>query len=111
MWDPLEEKNIKKIFNTRCSKRMSDMLRRVREDYELNGKRPSWIGDEVFQELLAYWKTPEFLAKSETFKKMRASEKGGCVNTVGSISTAEHARRMVKISNFLSYMFIHNIFY
>ncbi|CAI8594334.1 unnamed protein product [Vicia faba] len=27
---------------------------------------------------------------------MRASEKGGCVNTVGSISTAEHVRRMTK---------------
>ncbi|XP_058725637.1 uncharacterized protein LOC131596921 [Vicia villosa] len=27
---------------------------------------------------------------------MRASEKGGCVNTVGSISTAEHARRLAK---------------
>ncbi|CAI8590177.1 unnamed protein product [Vicia faba] len=27
---------------------------------------------------------------------MRASEKGGCINTVGSISTAEHARRMAK---------------
>ncbi|XP_058783146.1 uncharacterized protein LOC131657802 [Vicia villosa] len=75
---------------------MSDMLRRVRENYELHGIRPSWIGEEVFQELVIYWRTPEFRAKSETFKKMRASEKGGCVNTVGSISTAEHARRLAK---------------
>ncbi|XP_058779977.1 uncharacterized protein LOC131653720 [Vicia villosa] len=75
---------------------MSDMLRRVRENHELHGIRPNWIGEEVFHDLVTYWRSPEFRAKSETFKKMRASEKGGCVNTVGSISTAEHARRLAK---------------
>ncbi|XP_058763802.1 uncharacterized protein LOC131637236 [Vicia villosa] len=30
---------------------------------------------------------------------MRASEKGGCLNAVGSISTAEHVRRMTKELN------------
>ncbi|XP_058756379.1 uncharacterized protein LOC131629607 [Vicia villosa] len=96
VWDPLSEKSVQKVFNTRCSKRMSDMLRRVRENHELHGIRPNWIGEEVFHDLVTYWRSPEFRAKSETFKKMRASEKGGCVNTVGSISTAEHARRLAK---------------
>ena len=48
----------------------------VRENYELHGIRPNRIGVEVFGELLTYWGSPEFKAKSETFKKMRASEKG-----------------------------------
>src|ERR1051325_2281217 len=102
---------IEESYYSRTCRRVSDIMRRVRENYELHGIRPNWIGVEVFGELLTYWGSPKFKAKSETFKKMRASEKGGCVNTIGSISTAEHVRRMVKSTNFLSYIFIHNIFY
>ncbi|XP_058742675.1 uncharacterized protein LOC131615214 [Vicia villosa] len=75
------------------------MLRRVRKRWELHGIRPSWIGEEIFRELLKYWESDEFAAKSENAKKMRASEKGGCLNAVGSISTAEHVRRMTKELN------------
>ena len=84
----------------RTSRRLSDMLRRVRERWELSGVRPRWIGKEIFEDLLKYWETDEFKAKSENAKKMRASEKGGCLNAVGSISTSEHVRRMVIISTF-----------
>jgi hypothetical protein len=38
---------------------------------------------------------------------MRASEKGGGLNAVGSISVAEHARRLVIITTFLSYNLIY----
>lgn len=31
---------------------------------------------------------------------MRVSEKGGCLNAVGSISVVEHARRVVIITTF-----------
>ncbi|XP_058767314.1 uncharacterized protein LOC131640990 [Vicia villosa] len=75
------------------------MLRRVRKHWELHGIRPSWIGEEIFRDLLKYWDSDEFKAKSENAKKMRASEKGGCLNAVGSISTAEHVRRMTKELN------------
>jgi hypothetical protein len=67
---------MEKIYYSRTSRRFSDIMRRVRENYELHGIRPNWIGIEVFGELLTYWGSPEFKAKSETFKKMRASEKG-----------------------------------
>ncbi|XP_058784105.1 uncharacterized protein LOC131658872 [Vicia villosa] len=75
------------------------MLRRVRKRWELHGIRPSWIGEEIFRELLKYWESDEFAAKSENAKKMRASEKGGCLNAVRSISIAEHVRRMTKELN------------
>ncbi|XP_058732939.1 uncharacterized protein LOC131604523 [Vicia villosa] len=74
-------------------------LRIFRKRWELHGIRPSWIGEEIFRELLKYWESDEFAAKYENAKKMRASEKGGCLNAVGSISTAEHVRRMTKELN------------
>ena len=100
VWDPLNHNKVKKNYFGRSSRRLSDMLRRVRENWHLLGIRPKWIGKEVFEQLLKYWESDEFKAKSETAKKMRASEKGGCLNAVGSISTAEHARRMVIITTF-----------
>lgn len=97
MWEPMKERLIKKNYYGRTARRLSDMLRRARKRWELHGIRPRWIGEEIFQELLKYWESDEFLAKSENAKKMRASEKGGCLNAVGSISTAEHVRRLVII--------------
>ena len=54
MWDPLNEKIMEKIYYSRTSRRFSDIMRRVRENYELYGIRPNWIGVEVFGELLKY---------------------------------------------------------
>ncbi|XP_058780985.1 uncharacterized protein LOC131655094 [Vicia villosa] len=99
VWEPMKERQIKKNYYGRTARRLSDMLRRVRKRWELHGIRPSWIGEEIFRELLKYWESDEFAAKSENAKKMRASEKGGCLNAVGSISTAEHVRRMTKELN------------
>ena len=84
---PIEREDDKKNYYGRTSRRLSDIMRRVRERWELQGIRPNWIGKEVFEELLKYLESPEFLIKSENFKKMRTSEKGDFVNAVGSISS------------------------
>ncbi|XP_058746668.1 uncharacterized protein LOC131619607 [Vicia villosa] len=95
-WDPMSEKLVKKNYFSRTSKRLSDTLRNVRKRWERDGSRPGWLGQEVLEKLIAYWNSKEFKAKSENAKKMRASEKGGHLNAVGSISTYEHSRRMAK---------------
>ncbi|XP_058726403.1 uncharacterized protein LOC131597744 [Vicia villosa] len=95
-WDILSEKVVKKVFFIRASKRLSDTLRRVRKRWERDGSIPPWMGKDTLDKLLVYWDTPEFKAKSESAKKMRASEKGGHINAGGSISTYEHMRRMEK---------------
>ena len=72
------------------------MLRRARKRYEKENIREKWIGKEVFEEMLKFWETdPGFKQRSEHGKKMRASEKGGGLNAVGSITVAEHSRRLV----------------
>lgn len=86
------------------------MLQRARRGWEEQSVCPNWIGKEVFYEILVYWDTPDFKARYENAKKMRASEKGGHLSAVGSISIAEHDRRMVIITTFLSYILIYYIF-
>ncbi|CAL5205242.1 unnamed protein product [Lathyrus oleraceus] len=95
-WNVMDEYMIRKNYRGRTSVRLSDMLRRVRLDWEERNIRPNWIGKEVFDELLAYWATDNFKAKSQKAKDMRASERGGCLNATGSISIGEHAKRMTK---------------
>ncbi len=75
----------------KASHRLSDMLR----DARLNGQ-PTWIGDELWQQLQAHWNSPEFKEISEKAKKNRASEKGGSLHTGGSVSQAQHAARLVR---------------
>ncbi|XP_039691036.1 uncharacterized protein [Medicago truncatula] len=95
-WNPRYYAQIRRNFHIRASARLSDMLRHVRLRHETAGKRPYWIGEPLMRQLVDYWGSPEFKAKSEKAKKNRASEKGGCIHTGGCISTAEHARRLAK---------------
>ncbi|XP_039685709.1 uncharacterized protein [Medicago truncatula] len=90
-WNPRYYAQIRRNFHIRASARLSDMLRHVRLRHETAGKRPYWIGEPLMRQLVDYWGSPEFKAKSEKAKKNRASEKGGCIHTGGCISTAEHA--------------------
>jgi len=60
------------------------------------GKKPYWIFDDVWNSLLSQWNLPEFCDKSIRAKKNRSSDMGGCLHTGGSISTHEHAIRMVR---------------
>ncbi|XP_058766643.1 uncharacterized protein LOC131640248 [Vicia villosa] len=70
------------------------MLRRARLGYEERGIRPLWMGENVFKEMLVYWKSDEFKKKSEKAKQRRASERGAANHRAGSISIADHAERM-----------------
>ena len=101
-WQKFDEAKIKRNFKHKASSRLSDMLRNARKRWEREQVRPNWIGEEIFEELIEWWKTKDFLRRSEHGKKMRASEAGGCVSTVGSITIGEHRRRMVIITIFLS---------
>lgn len=45
------------------------MLQRVRHGWEEQGVHPNWICKEVLDELLVYWDSPGFKARSEIAKK------------------------------------------
>ncbi|KAG4980119.1 hypothetical protein JHK85_034077 [Glycine max] len=63
-------------------------------DAQNENKRPYWIEDCVWNDLLSHWNAPEYRSKCAQAKKNWASEKGGCMHTGGSISLQDHAIRL-----------------
>ena len=61
---------------------------------EMKIKRAYWIEDRVWNDLLLHWNALEYCSKCAHAKK-RASEKGGCKYTSGSISLQDHTIRLV----------------
>ncbi|WVZ22189.1 hypothetical protein V8G54_000733 [Vigna mungo] len=59
------------------------------------GTMPHWVGEHKWNSLLTHWNTPQYRIKCATAQKNRASKKGGVLHTRGSITTHEHAIRMV----------------
>ena len=90
-WRPEDEKQIKKNFHSKASHRLSEMLMEARKA----NKKPDWIFDDVWNSLLGKWNEPGFRTKCAQARSNRASEKGGAMHTGGSLSTHEHAIRMV----------------
>ncbi|KAH1221130.1 hypothetical protein GmHk_12G034621 [Glycine max] len=92
IWRPEEENEIKKVFNSKASHKLFEMFR----DAQNENKRPYWIGDRVWNNMLSHWNAPEYHSKCARAKKNRASEKGGCMHTGGSISLHDHAIRLLE---------------
>ncbi|KAK7281657.1 hypothetical protein RIF29_09841 [Crotalaria pallida] len=54
-WDPAHEEQVKVLFHSKASKRLSDIFNQARK----KNKRPSWIGPELWETLLALFDIPE----------------------------------------------------
>ena len=65
-------------------------------DAQDENKRPYWIGDCVWNDLLSHWNAPEYRSKFvHARKKIGHSKKGGYMHTGGSISLQDHMIRLV----------------
>ncbi|XP_073225422.1 uncharacterized protein [Cicer arietinum] len=91
-WLPEHDFQIRNIFKTKGSMRLSEILMEARN----KRKRPSWMDESVWKELERIWMDPSYKKISVRAKKNRASCKGGSVHTCGSISVAEHTIRMAE---------------
>src|SRR4051812_32406266 len=60
VWHTLDDELVEINFRKRASARLSDMLRRARLGYEERGIKPHWMGENMFKEMLVYWKSDEF---------------------------------------------------
>jgi len=56
---------------------------------------PYWIGDHIWNHLLEHWNFASYRNKCATAQRKKASKKGGTLHIGGSITTHEHALRMV----------------
>ncbi|KAK7256385.1 hypothetical protein RIF29_29828 [Crotalaria pallida] len=89
-WDPAHEEQVKVLFHSKASKRLSDIFNQARKQ----NKRPSWIGRELWETLLALFDKPEEKDKRQKAKENRASSKGGSMYTGGSVNQIQHAQDM-----------------
>ncbi|KOM47728.1 hypothetical protein LR48_Vigan07g143200 [Vigna angularis] len=97
-WKPEHETQIHRNFHMKASHRLSEMFRNA-----LNaGQRPYWLGEQIWNSLLAHWNTVEFRNKCAKAPRNRASERGGTLHTGASITIHEHAIRMEEFSTRLS---------
>ncbi|KOM43717.1 hypothetical protein LR48_Vigan05g132200 [Vigna angularis] len=60
------------------------------------GESSYWLGEHIWNYLLAHWNSAEFCNKYATAQRNRASEKGGTLRTDGSITVHEHVVRMAQ---------------
>ncbi|KAG5034799.1 hypothetical protein JHK87_009709 [Glycine soja] len=65
VWRPEEENKIKKAFNSKASHRLFEMFKDARNE----NKRPYWIGDRVWNDLLSHWNALEYRSKCAQAKK------------------------------------------
>ncbi|PKU76881.1 hypothetical protein MA16_Dca001487 [Dendrobium catenatum] len=66
-------------------------------DIRKHGKRPLWIGEDIWAELNAAWGSEEYTRRDQN-RQNRASDVGGLgsfLHTGGSVPHTEHRRRLV----------------
>ena len=59
---------IKRNFSRKGATRMRDQFTDIRK----SGKRPPWIGEDIWVELCRKWSTPEYVEKRERAKRNRS---------------------------------------
>ncbi|KOM52196.1 hypothetical protein LR48_Vigan09g085500 [Vigna angularis] len=97
-WKSEHDSQIHKNFHMKASHRLLEMFRDARNV----GQRPNWLGEHIWNSLMAHWNTVEFRNKCAKAQRNRASERGGTLHTGGSITIHEHAIRMEEFSMRLS---------
>ena len=65
-WRVEDEDKVNKNFHTKASHSLSQMFKVSRQE----GKRPEWIGNNVWNSLLEQWNMPLYRSKCNTAKKI-----------------------------------------
>ncbi|XP_027904285.1 uncharacterized protein LOC114164025 isoform X2 [Vigna unguiculata] len=78
-WAPQDEWQIRKVYESKVRKRLSDMLTKAR----VRGNKPSWIGEQAWSALLNYWDSEKFKERSSRNKINRSSARGGALHSTG----------------------------
>ncbi|KAF2294448.1 hypothetical protein GH714_011476 [Hevea brasiliensis] len=108
MWDETEEQNVRLAWDKLGKDRFRDILNRARNEMLVKHKKsdiaylhnlgPNWMKAEVWNELVAYWSSPEWRKKSQSAKINRMTVKDGSItkHAGGSIKIEIHEDRLTK---------------
>ena len=100
---------MERIWEFKCSERLSDILYKARATHKQKGVCPAWISEPHWTTMLNLWQQDTTFKKlSEQNKKNRNSDCGGLgpsLHIGGSIPISEHKRKYVR--NFYLYFSCH----
>ena len=98
-WDSCYDDVMKRIWESKLSARLPDLLYKARMAYKKTGKHPDWISEPHWKAMLEKWETDATFRKlSEQNSKNRNSDCGGLgpsLHIGGSIPISEHKRKHV----------------
>ncbi|CAJ2661339.1 unnamed protein product [Trifolium pratense] len=84
-WMTQLDQTMIKIFDRKCSKRLSTLLSKARD----SGKKPDWIGENAWPGLQEKWGTADYKKKCEQAVANKASNsRGGSIHRGGQTSGA-----------------------
>ena len=99
-WDSSLDDVMKRIWESKLSGRLPDLLYKARMAYKKTRKCPDWISEPHWKAMLEKWEIDaSFKKKSEQNSKNRNSDCGGLgpsLHTGGSIPISEHKRKHVR---------------
>jgi hypothetical protein len=98
-WESHHHTLVERNFHRVPARRLSDLLYDERQELKKRkgNYRTEWIGEKSWDLLLTYWnEDPHFKNRSKANKANRASIVGGQLHAQGSVSSATHARNLVK---------------
>ena len=75
-WAPHDEWQIRKVYESKVRKCLSDMLGKAR----MKVTRPNWIIEQAWIGLLDYWDSKKFKEQSIQNKLYRSSTRGGALH-------------------------------
>ncbi|XP_058009655.1 uncharacterized protein LOC131183247 [Hevea brasiliensis] len=108
MWDETEEQNVRLAWDKLGKDRFRDILNRARNEMLVKHKKsdiaylhnlgPNWMKAEVWNELVAYWSSPEWRKKSQSAKinRMTVKDRSITKHACGSIKIEIHEDRLTK---------------
>lgn len=91
-WDAGINQKVRNLFNYLGSRSLRDFMTRVR--IKGRAQKPPFMNQAIWDGLWIIWESPGFIAKSERGRAARQSNKR--LHVAGSISIAEHRRRLQK---------------
>ncbi|KAF2302592.1 hypothetical protein GH714_038801 [Hevea brasiliensis] len=107
IWDETKEQNVRLAWDKLGKDRFRDILNRAKNEMLVKHKKsdiaylhnlgPNWMKAEVWNELVAYWSSPEWQKKSQSTKINRMTVKDGSItkHAGGSIKIEIHEDRLV----------------
>jgi len=100
-WNEEDEADIRSHFEHVGSVRLTNTMNKAKKEFYKKKTIPQWICEVHWKEMMVYWQSDDFKAKSLTSTKNRLSNSygnGPSLHTGGSIPVSDYKRKYVSVN-------------